>query len=82
MVRAIEDSEHELSQEQFSIVEEVVVRLEDCADRLATQYIEFVKGGESRELIDLVRGALNDISAKIEECRNKTLMLYHQGSAA
>ncbi len=76
LVRAIEDSEHELSQEQFAIVEEVVVRLEDCADRLATQYIEFVKGEEPKELINLVRTALNDISAKIEECRNKTLMLY------
>jgi len=77
LVRAIEDSNHELSQEQFNIVEEVVERLESCADKLANQYIEFVKGGESKEVIELVRGALNDISAKIEECRNKTLMLYH-----
>ncbi len=80
LVRAIEDSNHKLSQEQFNVVEEIVVRLEDCADRLATQYIEFVKGGESSDLINLVRLALNDISEKIEECRNKTLMLYQASS--
>lgn len=77
LVKAIEDSNHELAQEQFNIVEEVVLRLEECADKLATQYIEFVKGGESKEIIELVRSALNEISAKIEECRNKTLILYH-----
>jgi hypothetical protein len=76
LVRAIEDSNYELSQEQFNIVEEVVERLEGCADQLANQYIEFVKGGEAKEVVELVRNALNDISAKIEECRNKTLMLY------
>lgn len=78
LVKAIDDSSHELAEEQFTIVEDVVVRLEDCADRLATQYIDFVKGGESKEITDSVRAALNDISAKIEECRNKTLMLYQE----
>ena len=40
------------------------------------QYIEFVKHGESSEIIAIVRAALNEISSKIQECRSKTLMLY------
>jgi len=76
LVKAIEDFNNNSSQEQFNIVEEIVMKLEDCADKLALQYIEFVKKGEGRDVIDAVRGALNEISAKIEECRNKTLMLY------
>lgn len=76
LVKAVEEFNNNSSQEQFSIVEEIVVKLEDCADKLALQYIEFVKKGEGLDVIEAVRGALNEISAKIEECRNKTLMLY------
>jgi hypothetical protein len=76
LISAIENEQHELAGNQFTIVEDVVSKLEDCADRLAVQYIEFVKQGESQQLIDLVRTVLNEISSKIEECRNKTLMLY------
>ena len=77
LIAAIESSEHERSGQQFVIAEEIVTKLEDCADKLAVQYIEFVKNGESSEVIAAVRTALNDISAKIEECRTKTLMLYN-----
>ena len=76
LIRAVEDSSHKLASQQFEIVEEVVNRLEDCADKLTNQYIEFVKSGESKETLEVVRSALNDVSAKIEECRNKILMLY------
>ena len=76
LVKAVEEFNNNSSVEQFNIVEDIVVKLEDCADKLALQYIEFVKKGEGRDIIDAVRGALNEISAKIEECRNKTLMLY------
>ncbi len=76
LVKAVEEFNNNSSVEQFNIVEEIVVKLEDCADKLALQYIEFVKKGEGRDILDAVRGALNEISAKIEECRNKTLMLY------
>jgi hypothetical protein len=76
LISAIENEQHESADTQFSIVEDVVSKLEDCADKLALQYIDFVKKGESKEAITRVRSALNEISAKIEECRNKTLMLY------
>ncbi len=79
LIRAVEDSSHKLATEQFTIVEEVVVRLEECADQLTAQYIEFVKGNASKEVIESTRQALNTISAKVEECRNKIMMLY-QGS--
>lgn len=80
LIRAVEDSSHKLAEQQFAIVEEVVTRLESCADQLTTQYIEFVKTGESEKVIESVRMALNSIAAKIEECRNKILMLYQEGS--
>ena len=76
LITAIDVENARLSEDQFNIVEEIVSKLEDCADKLAVQYIEYVKSGESQTVIDLVRNTLNDISAKIEECRNKTLMLY------
>ena len=76
MIRAAEDSSHKLAVQQFSIVEEITVRLEDCADQLSSQYIEFIKNGESEAITESVRSALNSISAKIEECRNKILMLH------
>lgn len=79
LIRAVEDSTHQLAAQQFSIVEEVTNRLEDCADQLTTQYIEFVKNGESDKITESVRTSLNNIMAKIEECRNKILMLYQEG---
>jgi len=78
LIRAAEDSSHELAAQQFSIVEEITIRLEDCADQLSSQYIEFIKNGESEEVTESVRASLNSISAKIEECRNKILMLYEK----
>ena len=76
LIAAIEDSEHKLASQQFLIIEEVVVRLEECADKLTTQYIEFVKNGESEKVTEAIRVALNGIATKIEECRNKILILY------
>lgn len=81
LLNAVEDSTHELASQQFAIIEDVVNRLEDCADKLTTQYIEFVKNGESSAVGDSMRNSLNEIMAKIEECRNKTLMLYHLDEA-
>ncbi len=76
LLSAIEDNTHELASQQFSIVEDVVNKLEDCADVLTTQYIDFVKNGESEKNSEAIRRALNDIMTKIEECRAKTMMLY------
>ena len=77
LIRAIEDSDHKLASQQFAIIEEVVVRLEECADQLTSQYIEFIRNGESKKITETVRAALNGISSKVEECRNKILILYH-----
>ncbi len=78
LVRMVEDSTHELSEQQFGVVEEIVVRLEDCADKLATHYIEFVKRGSSEQESEAIRSALNDVSAAITHCRNKILMLQQK----
>ncbi len=76
LIKAVEDTSHQLASEQFIIVETVVDTLEKHADQLTTQYIEYVKNGESHKVIETVRLTLNDIMGKIEECRNKILMLY------
>lgn len=78
LIRAVEDSSHKLAKEQFEIVEDVVLRLEECADQLTTQYIEFIKNGEAQNTVESVKTALNGIMVKIEECRNKILMLYQE----
>jgi hypothetical protein len=76
LIRAIDDKTHNLAEEQFTIVEDVVDSLEKYADQLTTQYIEFVKNGTSEDIIENIRNALNAIMAKIEECRNRILILY------
>jgi hypothetical protein len=78
LIKAVEDSSHDLAAQQFAIAEEVTNRLEECADQLTSQYIEFVKNGESEAITEGVRAALNNITAKIEECRNKILMIYQE----
>ena len=78
LVTAAQDNSHELAHEQFTIVETVVENLEKCADQLTTQYIEYIKNGESSQIVEVVRMSLNDIVAKIEECRGKILALYQQ----
>ncbi len=77
MISAVQDSTHKLSEQQFNIIENLVNKLEECADQLTTQYIEFIKNGESEKITEEVRTALNVIMVKIEECRNQTLMLYY-----
>jgi len=61
---------------QFVIIEEVVLNLEEYADKLTAQYIEYIKTGESQKTIEIIRTILNDIAVKIEECKTKTLQLY------
>jgi uncharacterized coiled-coil DUF342 family protein len=78
LIKAVEDSTHKLAEQQFAIVEEVSTCLEDCADKLTTQYIDFVKTGQPDKAIEEVRKSLNGIAAKIEECRNKILILYQE----
>ncbi len=79
LIRATEDSSHKLSEQQFTIIEEITNRLEDYTDKLATTYIELVKRGWSEESAEVIRSTMNDVSATIEQCRNKILML-HQNS--
>ena len=78
LITTVEDSSHRLSSQQFVIVEDIVNKLEECADQITTQYIEFVKNGESENVTESVRISLNEIMAKIEECKNKILMMYYE----
>ncbi len=61
---------------QFLVIEEVVLHLEEYADKLTAYYIDYIKTGESQKTIEMIRAILNDIAVKIEECKTKTLQLY------
>jgi|TARA_Y100000389_G_scaffold163372_1_gene166610 very-short-patch-repair endonuclease len=77
LIRTVEDSSHKLSQKQFDIVEDLVVTIEKYADEITAKYIEFVKNGEHEAVEDDIRNALNKISKKLDETKNKILILYH-----
>ncbi len=78
LIKEVEDSKHELAEKQFAIVEEVVEKLEACADKLTSDYIEYVKNGESEKMLQTVKLALNEIMTKIEECKKRIFQLYAQ----
>ncbi|MBM3589759.1 MAG: hypothetical protein FJX30_00065 [Alphaproteobacteria bacterium] len=78
LVQITENSQDEIAEQQFEIIQEAIERFEKCADFLANQYIEYVKTGESSQLVDATRSSLRDISAKLEECRNKILILHNK----
>ncbi len=78
LIRSVENSSHRLSSKQFEIVEDLVNCLETCADEITTSYIDFVKNGESEKSSDQIRESFNKISSKVEECKNKILILYHK----
>lgn len=80
LIEQAESSDHELRQEQFDVIEDIVENLEKCADKLTTKYIEYVKSDESEQVIDEIRSNLNQILAKIEECRNKILMTFNENN--
>lgn len=76
LILEVEDFHGELADEQFNIIEKLVENLEKCADKLTCNYIEYVKNGESEQIIEETRDSLNLILAKIQECRNKILQIY------
>ena len=76
LIELVQNSLHELSEEQFLLIEETVNKLQDQVDKLSNNYIQFVKQGKSSKLIDNFRTNFHDISSQIEECRNRILMLY------
>ncbi len=77
LIKLAENSLHQVSEKQFNIIEEVVEKLEDIADKLANLFIEYVRQGSSDRISDSVRAALNEASAAIAQCKNKILMLHH-----
>jgi len=78
LIQIVENSKDELAEQHFEIIEEAISRFEKCADFLANQYIEYIKTGEASSIIDATRSSLQEISAKVEECRNKILILHNK----
>ena len=81
LIQIVENSKDELAEQQFEIIEEAISRFEKCADFLANQYIEYVKTGETSVILESTRSSLQEISAKIEECRNKILILHNKSNS-
>jgi len=78
LLDAVCDDDHEFSKQQFEVIKNVVEKLEKIVDDLSLQYIETVKNGYSDKLLNNIRDSLNLISANIEDCRNRILMLFDQ----
>jgi hypothetical protein len=78
LVQVAENSQDELGEQQFDIIQDAIEKFEKCADDLANNYIEYVKTGESKVIIELMRNSLREISIKIEECRNKIIFLHNK----
>jgi len=75
LLKIAQESSHNLAKEQFTIIEDVTSCLEDAADQLASQYIEFVKHGESKKVIGSIRDSLSNVATSIEECKAKIISL-------
>ena len=76
LIDTIEEGKKDIPEDQIMAVEDIVEGLEKYADQLSSQFVEFVKNGDSKEVVDNIRMALNGIISKIEECRNKISMIY------
>ena len=77
LIDAIEVTKDDINESQIKVLENIVEDLEKYADELSNQFVEFVKNGDSKEVVDNMRFALNGIIAKIEECRNKIYQIYN-----
>jgi hypothetical protein len=77
LIDTIEDSKADVAEDQIQVVEDAAENLEKYADQLSRCFVEFVKNGDSKEVVDDIRMALNGIISKIEECRNKIFMIYN-----
>jgi len=78
LIQIVENSKDEIAEQQFEIIEDAITRFEKCADFLANQYIEYIKTGETKDILESTRSSLQEISVKIEECRNKILILHNK----
>jgi hypothetical protein len=76
LLNAVSENSNINPGQQFEIIENLVVNLEDSVEKLSLSYIEIIKNGYSSELIQQIRESLNQISLLLENCRSRILMLY------
>lgn len=77
LLHVIENDSNEFLDQHFDIINDVIIKLEKSVENLSIYYIEIIKNGNSSELLQKIRQSLNEISGRIEECRNKILILYN-----
>jgi hypothetical protein len=80
LIDTVENGKDNIPEKQIEAVETIVENLEKYADQLSSQFVEFVKNGNSHEVISDIRQALNSIISNIEECRNKIYLIYSDQS--
>jgi hypothetical protein len=78
LVQSAANNENDSAAKQFEIIEELVSCIEENCDVLAKDYINFVKNGASDKITESTKTALNKISAKIAECRDRIANLYSE----
>jgi uncharacterized protein YukE len=75
LIKTLEGAQENFSEENFTIAEDMINCLENSCEKLSTVYLEYVKDADAKKAIMPVREALNDLSAKVQECRGKILMI-------
>lgn len=78
LVQNAEKADHQYANQEFDAVEKVVVTLEKCADKLTSQYIEYVKSGNAGNLAEIVEKATKIILQKSQECRENIKKLHEK----
>lgn len=78
LINIAEESKGNLTPEQMEIVESTIENLEKYTDQLTTNFIEFVKNGNSEEVRENIARTLNEIIVKIEQCRNQIYELCNK----
>ena len=78
LIDVIEDGKDNVRSDQLEIVEGIVENLEKYTDQLTTQFIEFVKEGNSEENTQNIRDALNGIIFEVEKYKSRIYKLYNK----
>lgn len=78
LVDVIEHNSNNISAQQVEMIESIVGDIEKSADQITTQFIEFVKDGNSDQIVKNIKDALNNILFKIGRCRNQLYLLCNK----
>jgi hypothetical protein len=67
LVFIVENSNSKISDKQFTLIENYILRIQSDCDLIASVYLEFLDGKRSKKDINKIHEAFNDISATNQE---------------